>query len=299
MKKNVILFLSIFFTLKISSQSINTEFPDELYVIEKWLSLTKTYDVKTNNQKLGTVYKRFISMTLSYDFYDINHEHTLTAKSRLFSLGLTLDLYDSKGNHLGTVNEKIFEFFPKFDIIGRNQSTKLATAEMNFWGTKFYVYDPINHQEIAVMSRPFFRLKNNWEIHITNKKLLQEKKIDFRSFMTVLAVQGEIEDWKIQETFKKAKHFAQTPKIKIVNDLINLTRSHNSFTSHFKESDLEDIASEIDNNFILNNPNFTALSTQEKIQKFSDICHQYIKDKNISKENKDLLIQLLKIRLTN
>ena len=196
MKKIVMSLLYLFLAVQASYASPVFSLPDEVSVHEHWISVTKSYDIETKSQKLGTLYRRFFSLLLTYDFYDSRDVKTATAQARFFSFGAHLDIYDQNNVFIGGVEEKIFTFFPTFVVLGSDSSTKLARAEMNFWGTKFYIYDTVTNQEMAVMSRPFFRFKNDWTINVTNRNLLDQKNIDSRVLMTVLAVQGEIEDWK-------------------------------------------------------------------------------------------------------
>lgn len=143
MNRKLINFLSFFFIFHVSFA--NPTLSDELFINENWISLTKSYNIKTRKQKLGTLYRRFISLLLTYDFYDPLNVKTATAKARFFSFGVHLDIYNQDNVLIGEVREKIFNFFPTFEIIDQDSVTKLAHAIMNFWGTKFYIYDPETH----------------------------------------------------------------------------------------------------------------------------------------------------------
>lgn len=172
------------------------EIPDEFYVREHYYSLTTSYDVKAKNQKLGTIYRRFLSFLLTYDFYDSFGNQSAYARSRFFSWKAHFDIFDMESRPIGVVEEKFTFFFPTFDIYGRDGYSKKAHAEMNFWGTHFEIYDVVTGEIIVEMKRPFFRLKNDWIITIKNRELFNARDIDPRLLMIVLAIQCDIEKWQ-------------------------------------------------------------------------------------------------------
>lgn len=171
------------------------ELPEEFYVTQRWISLTTTFDVATNTQKLGTVDRTFFSLRYEYNFYDFNNAHQAKARMRWFTFGAIFDVTDADGKILGSVNERILTLFPTFEIVSPSGEI-LAIASMNLWGTEYSLKDPASNQEIANLSRPFFRLKDNWTVKVTNPSLLAEKKIDPRLFITVMAFQTDMDTWK-------------------------------------------------------------------------------------------------------
>ena len=96
---------------------------------------------------------------------------------------------------MGMIKEELFRFFPTFNLYSHD-GTRLADACLNFWGTTFTIYDAITEEEIATMSRGLFRLKNDWDIHITNPALFEARKIHPYLFLTALAFQGDRENWQ-------------------------------------------------------------------------------------------------------
>jgi uncharacterized protein YxjI len=187
----------------VASSQIGTipTIPTEFYVEQHWLSWTSAFDIQTKEMKLGTVYRKF-SLFLEYDFYNIREVLQAKAKARIFSFGATFDLEDNEGNPIGIVNQKIFTFFPTFEIISPYGQI-LGTAKMNFWGTKYTLTDPVSEREIAVLSRPFFRLKDDWTVKITNLNLFIEKQIDLRLFITLAAFQTDLDYWIAQEVSRQ------------------------------------------------------------------------------------------------
>lgn len=292
--------------LNISYANSNTVLPDEVIVREHWLSLTKSYDIENNTQKLGTLYRRFFSYLLTYDFYDSLNVNTATAKARFFSFGVHLDIYDQSNAFIGEVEEKIFNFFPTFEILDNDSATKLARAEMNFWGTKFYIYDPVTMQEMAVMSRPFFRFKNDWTINVTNRALLEQKNIDSRLLMTVLAVQGEIEDWdknrlnnlKTQATTTNRENNNPKQYDGLMQQLsnVNMKNPFDKLPSP-NDSSLESLADELDQSFKLEYPHFAEQSNEDQVNMFMTYCLNLVNAQELPDAKKKAILTLLNLRL--
>ncbi|RUR08443.1 hypothetical protein [Legionella sp. km772] len=301
MKRIVISLLFFFLAVNGNSAQLNSSFPDEISIREHWISLTKSYDIETKTHKLGTLYRRFFSLLLTYDFYDPNNVNTLSAKARFFSFGAHLDLYDPNGAIVGSVEEKIFTFFPTFEVYARDLSTKLARAEMNFWGTKFYIYDPATNKEMAIMSRPFFRFKNDWTIHVTDQRLLEQKNIDPRVLMTVLAVQGEIEDWQKEHrddnNFKTAATYNTQLASEAPKALRALAQTNNALTTQPQQEELEALTNELDQDFNATNTNSGEQSNEERIQAFTAYCENLIQTPGLPVEKKNAIASLLKLRL--
>ncbi len=305
MKRIVISLLFLFLAVNSNSAQLSSSFPDEISVREHWISLTKSYDIETKTHKLGTLYRRFFSFLLTYDFYDPMDVKTLSAKARFFSFGAHLDLYDNNEALVGSVEEKIFTFFPTFEIFARDAATKLARAEMNFWGTKFYIYDPATNQEMAIMSRPFFRFKNDWTIQVTNKALLEQKNIDPRVLMTVLAVQGEIEDWQKDQrndnSFKATSTRSQSASIsdsKLSQKIVTLAKSEGlDKTEKPSQEQLEALANELDQDFNNANPTTAEQSNEERIQAFTAYCENLIHSPGLPADKKNAILTLLNLRI--
>ena len=168
------------------------DIPNKMYLTQHLVSYTPTFDIGTKTKKIGTLYRRAFSVPLTYDFYD-NSKHLLTTtKAKFFSNGYSFDIYDDQNNLLGSIEEQMFTFSHGF-ILYSPHSVKLAQAGMNFWGTSLSIYDAFGGRLIAIMSRPFFRIKNEWSIEIKNKALLKLINIDPDFFMIILSLQGERE----------------------------------------------------------------------------------------------------------
>lgn len=288
----------------------NTEIPDEFYIKQHWISHTTSFDVETKTQKLGTLYRRFFSFLLTYDFYNNFDEKLATARSKFFSFTAHFDVYDQNDQLLGIAEEKMFTFFPSFMIYGSDASTKLATAKMNFWGTKFTIYDPISDKEMGVMSRSFFRLKNDWTIKVTNRALFNEKQMDARVLMTVLAFQGDRESWEQQDNNNKNLRSALSSAAPSANETKLQTQpllekiafiSKNQGLESQAIPDpkiLESVANELQNDYDTNKGvDDSNDSSQEKINHFSEFCFNLVQSNAVSVSKQKAILYLLKLRL--
>jgi uncharacterized protein YxjI len=282
------------------SANISSTFPDEISVSEHWISLTKSYEIETKTQKLGTVYRRFFSVPLTYDFYDPRDIKVVTANARFFSFGVHMDIYNQQDVLIGAVKEEIFTFYPSFEILARDSATILARAEMNFWATKFYVNDPETDQEMAIMSRSFFRVKNDWTINFTDKDILEQKKIDPSLLITVLAVQGEIEYWK-EDSRKIYAGDTEQSYIKTLSQqikAINISESLDKLEKPDQKS-LEALTEELDKAFNASNPsiNHQQMSHEERIKAYTTFCLNLVNSPSLPKDKKKAILTLLNLRL--
>ena len=315
MNKLLVTFLSCLIYINSSFALSNNDIPDEFSVTEHWISLTTSYDIETPTRKIGTLYRKFFSFLLTYEFFDPFDNKLAIARSRFFSFTAHFDVYDPNENLLGMAEEKTFTFFPTFDIYASDASTKLAKAKMNFWGTTFTIYDPVSNQEMAVMHRSFLRLKNDWDIRITNRSLFMQKNIDPRVLMTVIAFQGDRENWKAQESnINKNKNKKIKPVSSLAEQVSDVTPqqlnmllekidtiSKNEGLDSVKKPDqnaLETIANELENNFNSTQSNDDSTETsQEKISSFTDYCLNLVQSSSVPDSKKKAIIYLLKMRL--
>lgn len=171
--------------------------PKKMYLTQRWVSYSNSFEIGTKTKKLGALYSGTWRLPLTYDFYDQSDKLVTSVKARFLSIGAHFDIYDNKKNLLGSIEDKMFTFSQGF-IIYSPHSVKLATAGMNFWGTTFSIYDALGEQPIAVMSRPLFRVTNDWTVDILNKELLKSSSINPDLFLTILALQRAREYWTKQ-----------------------------------------------------------------------------------------------------
>ncbi|QLZ70167.1 hypothetical protein FOLKNPGA_02972 [Legionella sp. PC1000] len=308
MRKVIAILFSSLIAVNTSFALGNTEIPDEMYIKEHWISLTTSYDIETKTRKLGTLYRKFLSLLLTYEFFDPFDNKLAYAQSKFFSLTAHFDVYDNYENFIGSADEKLFAFFPTFDIYGQDGHTKLAKASMNFWGTTFTIYDPVTDKEMATLYRPFFRLKNDWTFNITNRALFNQKEIDSRVLMTVIAFQGDREYWESTNRNSLrgvAKKSAQANEVtsEQVNELLE------KIAAVSKQEGLENIgnpapkmmdaiANELEESYKkLYVPDESTQTNKEKLDTFTEYCLSLVQSNTFTHEKKKAILFLLKARL--
>ena len=309
MKALIAILLSGFIGFNSGLSYANTDMAEPISIIEHWISLTTSYDIKTKTKKIGTLYRKPLSFLLTYEFYDPFDKKLAIARSKFFSITAHFDIYDTNQQVIGAANEQIFTFFPTFDIFGKDGITKLATANMNFWGTTFTLYDPITNQEMAELTRSFIRIKNNWTFTITNPELFSQKDIDSRVLMTVIAFQGDREYWESQNNHKKrqvisrssahdkvtAEHISE--QIERINKIASLKAL--ALVEKPDAKTLANIIKELDDGFQNQGGRDGAESNREKFDAFVDYCLTIVQAHTISDAKKKAILYLLKMRLAS
>ena len=308
MKNAIAILFSLLIGINSSFALTNTEIPDEMYIKEHWISLTTSYDIETKTRKLGTLYRKFFSLLLTYEFFDPFDNKLAYARSKFLSLTAHFDVYDNYENFIGAADERLFAFFPTFDIYGQDGYTKLAKASMNFWGTTFTIYDPVTDKEMATLYRPFFRLKNDWTFNITNRALFNQKEIDSRVLMTVIAFQGDREYWEsthrndLRSMAKKSNQANEVTSEQVSGLLEKIAEvSKQEGIENIKNPDpkmMDVVANELESNY--RKTHMLADSTQtnqEKLAAFAEYCLTLVQSNSLTNEKKNTILFLLKARL--
>ncbi len=197
MKKIAASILSLLMVSQVSVAFQLDELPDQLHVNQNYVSPTISFDINNNNhKKIGFLSRKLYHLTPHYELLDVNGKLLATARSNFYLLNAHFDIYNADEQFLGMVDEDLVSMLPSFELWGPDGHRKLAHATMNIWGTEFKVTDPLTHQQIALMTRPFLRIKNDWTIKITNRALMTQKDINPDLLLTVLAFQSDKEAWK-------------------------------------------------------------------------------------------------------
>lgn len=195
MLKKILLFGFIALSSWKADASFPPPLPEQFYVTQRWFSLTLSFDIECPDYKMGCVHRRFFSFRTQYDFYDSDENLQAKAKLRWISFMPIFDLTDEFDQPLGRVEEHFFTFFNTFDIISPDDKVQ-AVAKLNFMGTQYTLTDPTTNEVMATLSRSFFRLKDNWSVEILRPDLFEGRKIDPRLFITVMAFQTDMENWR-------------------------------------------------------------------------------------------------------
>lgn len=306
MKKLVAILFSILLCVNSSFALSIYDIPDEFDITERWVSLTSTYDIETKTQKMGTLYRKFFSFLLTYEFLDPYNNKLATAQSRFFSLTADFDIYDNDNRFLGMAEEKLFAFFPTFDIYGSDAITKLAKARLNFWGTNFSIYDPVTNEEMASLHRSFFRLKNNWTFNVINRPLLTSKNINPKVLLTVIAFQGDRDFWESQShrlflSADKKAQIATSKYNRTMLDKINKLYQAAGFTdTHAPDANLlEKTADELETNYTNSSDSFVKQTNLDKVNAFTDYCLNIAQANGIPDSKKKAILYLLKMRFSS
>ncbi|PWY56968.1 hypothetical protein DGG96_04410 [Legionella qingyii] len=308
MKNAIAVLFSLVIGINTSFALTNTKIPDEMFIKEHWISLTTSYDIETKTRKLGTLYRKFFSLLLTYEFFDPFDNKLAYARSKFFSLTAHFDVYDNYENFIGAADERLFAFFPTFDIYGQDGYTKLAKASMNFWGTTFTIYDPVTDKEMATLYRPFFRLKNDWTFTITNRVLFNQKEIDSRVLMTVIAFQGDREYWEsthrdsLKSITKKSNQANEVTSEQVSGLLEKIaTVKKQEGLENIKNPDpkmMDVIANELENNYReMHALDASTPTNQEKLAAFAEYCLTLVQSNTLTNEKKNAILFLLKTRL--
>lgn len=193
------IYFSLLFVLSVSLfADINKTLPDEFFVTERWISWSTTFDIESQTETFGTVHRKIFSLMPEYHLKDADQNLLAKGRMRFFSFMITFDLTDFNDNEIGSVEEKFTFFYPTFTIRAPN-GRRLGEASMNFWGTQYTIRDPFDHHPIAVLFRPFFRLKNNWTVQIKDHNAFNKDNIHPHMLLTLIAFQVDYEYWKALE----------------------------------------------------------------------------------------------------
>lgn len=183
------------FTVLFSAKACAMNLPTEFTMTERWLSWTTTFDIESRQQKFGTVNRKLLSWTPQYHLKDLDDRLLAIGKMRFWNLLAFFDVFEADGAPLGTVEQRLTWFFPTFDIVSP-QGLKLARASLNFWGTKYTLTSIVDEEHVlATMTRPFFRLKNNWTVNIIDAEAMNESSVHPHLLLVMLAYQVDREYW--------------------------------------------------------------------------------------------------------
>lgn len=290
--------LSALLFLQSSSLSAVTleDIPNHFKVRQHWLSLTSTYDIEAKNHLIGTLYRKFFSLMYTYEFYDAFEVEQAIARARFLSWTAHFDIYDTQDHLLGMAKEKFFSFFGSFDILSPDNRLQ-ATANLNLWGTQFTMIDPVTRETMAIMTRPFLRLKHDWNIKMINRQLIEERQIDPNVLLTVIAFQGDKEDWqnanrnRVSAQLQKSNQFlnqieeiAEEEGLSIINELPN-------------DFPIDNYANQLEQDFYqAQGDDFNLLSDKEQLSRFESHFSELLKSDSLNQDEKQALLFLIQNR---
>lgn len=286
--------------LSAGPSTLNRSLPPEFYVNQRFFSWTNTFDIETREYKLGTVHRKLFSWTLEYDFYNFHDEFQAKARHRFFSFGAVFDFYDAQERSLGIVEERIFTFFPAFTILSPGGQI-LADASLNFWGTTYTVTSPQSNQPIATLSRSFFRLKDDWTVHILNPDIFHENGIDPRLFITLMAFQTDLDEWRARQQAEDWKeYFDKSIPERILEESFerkSFLSQVDDLKSQLKDISVDSLEEEPSSEDILFVENLTAsVQSTEFVSTFNQLLEKF-KDDSLTEKQKCVLYNMMEERL--
>ncbi|MCR9191988.1 MAG: hypothetical protein NXI01_04940 [Gammaproteobacteria bacterium] len=285
--------------LALISSAFAFDLEKEMFLSQHVLSYTTSYDISSQDKRLGTIYRRVLSLTTKYDFYDTQKKLISSAEAHFFSFGAHFDIYDdTEKNILGTVEEKVIAFFPTFDLYATD-GTHLGQAKQNFWGTTFTLYSDKNHTHVlAVMSRKWYAWKNDWAITITDMERVKAKHIDPRFLMTVLAIEGDLEDIVILSS-NLSQSIHTPPLVQSMQTKLNHFIQQEeplSTTAPMTQESLDALANHLDESYQKLYAN-TALSAAAEAEQFVDYCLNEARAPGTTLTTKKAIVNLLQKRI--
>jgi|GEM_PF-2481405 len=169
--------------------------PETFRVTEKTFSWTTSFEIESDSQRIGCIYRKFFALTPEYHLEDASGKLISKSRQHFWTQLPTFDVTDDKGEPIGVVEKENTWFYPTYRIVTKEHRIA-AELTMNFWGTTFTMIDPADKHEIAVMTRPYFAFKSYWTVNIKDKAALSADKIHPNMFLMVLAFQVDHEYWE-------------------------------------------------------------------------------------------------------
>ena len=186
---------SLYFTLVFlffSKISVSTQdcavpkMPNEFKLVEKVISLTTAFELKSKNGDLGTVTEKLISLTTTFTYKDDKGGMVATAKEALISWGTRIDVYDCKDRLIGTLQEKVFKSLFKahtnYSILDAQGNEIAISEKLDLLATSITLSGK-DGSVFVELKRPMFNLfSDTWNIKVHPKNT-----VDFRIIVIVAA----------------------------------------------------------------------------------------------------------------
>lgn len=214
-----------------------------------------------------------------YELFDVKNNKLTTVNYSYTSTNDHFDIYDVDGALLGATDEFLYRYYPMFNLYQGNSNLPIAKAQMNFWGTRFSIVDPQTQQEMAEMTRSYFRKSSYWKFAVTNNQLFDSKHIDSRLLMTAVTIQTDpvLTRTSHQSNFKKGLVKSATKPANAVD---------NEILAHIKAvqaklgleignvdlTELNAVANKLDLGFSKEYPDSLTMEQNERLNLFVHYC---------------------------
>lgn len=168
--------------------------PEEFTITERFIAFTPTFDIAVSGNTIATARKRIFSWTTTFDLEDSDKMPLAYAKAKFLAWGTMADVFDPLDRKIGWIEEVTWKIisWPEFRIF--NEESRLAAiAKMNFWGTRFDLFEPDNSDHVfASVSRPFFRcFRDKWTVQILDPRYFGIGCIDPRLLIMIAVYQTD------------------------------------------------------------------------------------------------------------
>lgn len=176
--------------------------PSQFILQQDWFARTKTFEMKSEQGKLGTVHRTFSDLLPSYVLYGPQGEIRAKATMRYCSWGPIFDLTDGADLPLGRIDNCIAG--SQFELVRPNGQI-VAVAGLNLWETKYTIRASHDQHTIALLSREFFRSIEEWKIQIKDLAALSYEEIHPDVFTLMVAIQSDLDSWKSKQALSFEK----------------------------------------------------------------------------------------------
>jgi uncharacterized protein YxjI len=186
-----------------SSPDIAPPLPARFTIRERFFSLTDAFDLKSGDQKLGTLTEKFFSLTKSFRYTDSSGRCAAKARARFFSWGTRIDVADCQGHKIGSIKEnvlksllKVYTVYSILDAHGR----EIAKSRKTEWISTDVVLRRENGGLIAKLHRPWLNLlADKWTVSVQDPSAL-----DSRLIVMIAAYKTSVDNDRRRENLNRA-----------------------------------------------------------------------------------------------
>ena len=164
-----------------SSPKAAPPLPARFTIRERFFSLTDAFDLKSGDQKLGTLTEKFFSLTKSFRYDDSSGRCAAKARARFFSWGTHIDVADCQGQKIGSIKENVFKSLLKaytvYSILDA-QDREIAKSRKMEWLSTDVVLRSENGGLIAELHRPWLNLiADKWTVSVQDPRAVDSRLI--------------------------------------------------------------------------------------------------------------------------
>lgn len=167
--------------------------PDEFTISERAISLTDTFDIKSDGASLGTITAKLISLTKSFTYEDAKGVCVAKAHARLLSWGTHIDVTDCSGQAIGGIKENVFKSLFKVQTSYAMLDAKgkeLATSKKVDWiSTDVTIRRPDGGAIAALHRRAINIISDKWTVKISD-----HAAVDSRLIVMIAAYKSSVDN---------------------------------------------------------------------------------------------------------